>query len=427
MPTGVSTLSSGTSPSDAGRYVNDRLIARSELHLRFAEMADDRPLKQGMSKTAYFIRYERTEIPMAPITEGVTPQETGLSITEKSVTPDEWGLYIALTDVVTLTTQHPVLNEAIKLIGDAIARVEESTIVDVLSGGTNVQYWDGSRANRAAITANDTFTQAVFARIVATLRDLGTPEKDGTFFHCVLGPQVEADILTQSSVGGNQTFVNFAQLNAQAAKLDPMTRGVVGAWLGLKLFRSNFIPKFVLIAGGAIPSVAASVGAGALAGTVFYKFTRKDVKRGFEEAISAEANTVMGGNNTLTFTAPAASGFVYMVYAGTVTGDSNLKLAISNISPGVAVQLLAVPAAGANPPSTPPNGFNVHPIYVFGEESLDWVPLDGMSTQGMVTPKGPSDSDPLAQRRKAGSKFMAKAGRRDDNRILRCEMASAFG
>ena len=44
MPTGVSTLSSGTSPSDAGRYVNDRLIQRSELHLRFASMADDRPL-----------------------------------------------------------------------------------------------------------------------------------------------------------------------------------------------------------------------------------------------------------------------------------------------------------------------------------------------------------------------------------------------
>lgn len=433
MPVSSANISSGTSPSDAGRYVADRLIERSELHHMFPQMLEDRPLPTGMSKTAFFIRYERTDIPLTPLSEGVTPAETPFSITEKSVTVDEWGMYITLTDVVVLTTQHPVLNEGIKLVGDAIARIIDSQIVAVLLAGTQVQYFDGSGtpANRAAITTSHVFNKAVFAKAIASLRDLGTPEKDGTYFWAVLGPQVEADILNDSSIGGTQTWVNFDTLNAMSGKVDKLEKGVVGAWLGIKLYRTNFIPKFVAITG---ITPTATTG-GSLSGTVFYKVTRLSTQRGFEEGIQAEANVAMAANTRLQFTMPSTvpSGgstggtFVYNVYAGTVTGDSNLKLAIQNAPASSVVNLDSVPSSGANPPAAAPTGgATAHPVFIFGEEAGDWVPLDGLSTKGLVTPPGAQDSDPLAQRRKAGSKFMAKAGIRDQNRLLRIELGSAF-
>lgn len=421
MPTGSSSLSSGTSPTDSGRWVDDKLIVRSNLLHRFPQMAEDRTLPSGMSKTAYFIQYTRTDQPMAPLTEGSTPSETSMSITEKNVVPDQWGLFIALTDVVVLTTKHPVLNEAVNLIGDAVARVEDASIVEVLNAGTNVQYWDGSRATRGAVTATDTFKKEVLAKALATLRDAGAYERDGTFFHALVGPQVEADIFTEASLSGN--WSSYASLHAAAGKLDPMEKGVVGAWYGMKVLRTNFIPKFTRIATVSAPTPGAG---GSLSGTVYFKVTRKSTQRGFEEDIQVEGSQAMGGNNRLPFVFPATSGYVYNVYAGSATGDVNLKLAASNQLPSATYNLDALPSSGATPPATPAASVTVHPVYIFGKECLDWVPLNGMSLKSLITPAGPSDSDPLAQRRKVGSKYMAKAGIRQPLMLLRVELASNY-
>jgi hypothetical protein len=52
--------------------------------------------------------------------------------------------------------------------------------------------------------------------------------------------------------------------------------------------------------------------------------------------------------------------------------------------------------------------------------------LNGMSLQTFTTPKGASDSDPIAQRRKVGAKYMRKTFILDNNYIERFETSSSL-
>lgn len=413
MPVGSSTTA-----NDAGKFIQDALIARSELLHRIPQFLESVSLPEGNGKTANFIKYNRTEVPVAPLTEGETPDETPFTVSTQSVVTDQWGMYIGLTDVITVTTKHPVLNEALDLVADAMARVMDHTIFDVIMAGTNKQYFDGSRANRGAITAADVFDASVFNKARADMNDLAVPGRDGDIFIAVMGPAVEADFLAETATVGG-----FVAAQQASGKLDKLEKGVVGTWLGFKVVRTNFIPKFTKIA--TFTSIVAGAG-GALSGTVYYKVTRKNLQRGFEEDIQAEGNTAMGGNNRLAFTAPATAAYVYNIYAGTVTGDSNLYRAKENLAASGVYNLDAVPTSGTNPPATPPTGVTVHPVILIGAKAMDYVKQDGMGMESMITPKGPSDSDPLSQRRKVGSKWMGKSGIRDNDRVKVVELASSF-
>ncbi|UOF77409.1 major capsid protein [Caudoviricetes sp.] len=418
-------MNTTTFAKDIGKYVNDKLVSLAELSIVLPQFFEKRSLPQGNGKTAYFIQYQRADLQMIPLTEGTPPAESTFSVTERTVTCDQFGLYFALTDVSVLTTKHPVFNETMKLMADAVSRIENALAADALSYSTNRQYWDGSRANRGAITATDYINATVLNKARATLLDAGVPTREGELFVAVMGPQVQADILAESA-GTNIT--NFATLQGQSGNIAKIERGTVGVWLGFKIVRTNLIPKFTRqtitmtgVAGAAGGSLSAST-------TYYYKVVRKSTQRGFGEDIAVEASQATGaGQGTINMTTPAGAGYLYDIYFGSATGDANLFLYASNVAPATQASITSVPANTAQPvPATPGAGVTVHPTYVFGAEACDEVPLDGSNMQGMVTPATPSYSDPLVQVRKMGAKWMTKRAIRDNTRLLVVECASRF-
>lgn len=409
-------IGSSTLTNDQGKYIQDELIERSEQLHRLPQFARKVPLAAGNGKVAEFIKYNRTDVPVDKLSEGVTPAETAFTISRQTITVDQWGLYITLTDVAEVTTKHPVLNEALDLVADAIARCQDYNLAEVLNAGTNKQFWEGSRANRGAITATDTFNADVFTQARVDLNKKGAPGYSGDMFVIVVGPQVEGDIISETA---SNSFISMAnQQDGEALK-----KGKIGKWLGFDIIRSNFMPVFTRLTFGG--TITATTG-GSLSGTVYYKVTRKDTTRGFEEDIAVEANTVMGANTRLQIVAPSTSGYVYNVYAGSVTGDANLYLAKENLAPSATYNLDSLPGSGTTAPATPAAGVVVHPLYIFASKSVDWVELNGMAMDAGITPKGRSDSDPLQQRRRVGSKYMSKAGIRDQDRMKVVELASSF-
>lgn len=407
--------------NDQNRWVADKLISRSMQIHKFPQLCEDVELEDGNGKTANFITYNRTDIPQGPLSEGVTPVETPMTISNTSVTIDQWGLYITLTDVGIFTTKHPLLNAAIELLADAIARVQDFTICDVFNfGSTNKQYWDGTRADRSAITGTDVFKKEVFLKAAVTLRNGGAGERNGDFFIAVLDPNVEADVVNETN---GSSFTGYSLLQSHSGKVDKVEKGTAGAWLGFQLIRTNFIPNFKRFTFGG--TATANTG-GALTGTVYYKVIRRSTQRGFAEEISVEANVVMGANTRLTFAFVATASFAYDVYTGTSTGDSNLRLTIQGATPGSSVNVDAVPTSGDVAPTTPASGVTVHPIYMLGREAANWVKASPLTQKGLVTQPSPSDSDPLVQRRKVGSKYGAKAGIRRQFAMLIVEVASNF-
>jgi len=374
------------------------------------------PMPDGSGTTVTMVKYARLSLPMAPLSpEGQTPNSTPMSPSTQQATVDEWGMWVAFTTKALITTQHPILNISLKLLGEAMGLTTEYNLHEMMARATNRQYADG-RANRAAIVAGDYITAQMMVRARVGFEGNGATPRGGNIYAAVTDPYVLGDIQMDSGTNG------WAAVHQYSGDVSALEKGVAGRWLGFQWYSSNFFPVLTRLA--AINDTPTT--GGSLSGTVYFKWTRRGTARGFEETIGVEDSTVMGGNTRLQFPTPSDAGYVYNLYAGSVTGDSNLFIAAQNVLPSTTVNLDVLPTSGLTPPETPPNAVPVHLIYFFGNDFFDTVELNQNSMTPTATRGGATDSDPLGQRRTAGCKWNTKPSIRDQARGKVLEVSTRF-
>lgn len=457
---------STTTSTDQEKFVTAELIRRSMLRLVTASVCDKVKQAKGTGKVAHFIRYKRMFVPLGTLTEGVAPGNSTFEVDEVTVTLDQYGDVIRMSDVVQLTTLHPVLQQAIELLADNAQRVIDREIQIVWFAGTNIQYGDSSVTSRRTVTAAMKISNTIIQRARITLVDTGVAPRTGpsapnagrvkvggadsaksingsNHYLAICGPQVMGDVQDSSTSFGSWVSAMVYQGKQELYNCE------VGLWLGCRWVETNFIPKFTMLGsttaavvsglafGTNTPVVTAVTTGGSLtsATTYFYKVTRKSLLRGFEEDISvahSTASTATGDNESFTFNFTGlTAGYVFNLYFDTVqaggTGtDATMRLVSENIAVGTTVTVTAVPTTGAFPPDNVNTTLTptIHPVYFIGKEMCNWVGLQELSTP--MSKPGATTSDPLDQIRTVGYKFMAKAVIVDQTRLLRVEVASGY-
>lgn len=457
----MAAISNSTVTNDQRKFLASKLLQRSFLKLVCVSVCSKVQMEKGAGLTAHFVRYERMNVPLTALTEGVTPTESSFSLSTINVTLDQWGDLLIFTDIVQLTAAHPVVQEGVRLMADNAARVMDREVQIVWLAGTNIQYGDSTVTTRRTITTSMTITNTIIQKARITMENNGVPPRDGpemedakaqqakgsiygtNTFVAITDPEIHADILTTSTSFG--TFASVQTYNA-ATKLYNYE---VGTWLNLRWVVTNFIPKFRILGGttaavvsgnafGTNTPVVTAVGTGGTltsATTYFYKVTRKSLLRGFEEDISIAHSTSSGGaGNDESFTfnfSSLTAGYVYNLYfdsvqAGGTGTDATLFLHTANIAVGTTVTVTAVVTSGTNPPDnvnttgTPV----IHLVYIHGAESCAWVGLQNLEV--MMSKDGATTDDPLNQRRTLAYKFMGKSIIKNQERLLRLELPSVY-
>lgn len=449
-----------TTSSDQEKMLAAQLLKRSAFKLVAASLCEKVNMTHGTGLTANFVRYKRMNVPLVALTEGTDPANSSFSLETATVTLDQWGDVITITDQAQLTTKHPLIQQCIELLSDNAARVMDREVQIVWLAGTNVQYGDGSVTTRRTVTAAMKLSDAVIHKARITLVNAGTPPRGGpaqdakqveakgnvnggNAYVGVCSPEVIADIMATSTSLG--TFAATSMYASQKA----LYNAEVGTWLGVRWVETNFIPKFVML--GNTTAAVASTGSAGITGlvitavngggslnsavTYFYKITRIDLLRGFEEAISiahSTASEAAGDNESFTFAWPSTAGFVYNVYFDTVqtggTGtDATLKLSTTatRAAAGTTSTVTAVGTGATAPDNVNTTGTpNIHPVFLFGAEACSWVGF--YNIQVMVTKDESIIGNVLKLKRAIGYKFFGKAMIRDQNRILRVEVASTY-
>lgn len=442
--------------SDQHKMLASKLIQRSMLKLVAASLCDKMPMEKGAGLTAYFIRYKRMNVPVAPLTEGSDPSSSSFDIDGVNVTLDQWGDLLNVTDVAILATEHDIVEQVLKLLSDNAQRVIDREVQIVWLSGTNIIYGDGSVSARSSITATMKLTDQLITLARITMSDAGAPPRGGPSdyrvdsggdlrankkYVAVAGPQVIGDIQQPGTVLGS--WVSVATYNNASA----LYNSEQGEWLGLKWIETNFIPKFTLL--GNNTAAVADGGSGGVTGlvvnplsgsgsltastTYFWKLARKDLLRGFEEAITIAHSTATGvSEENMEFTMPSTAGYVYVLYFDTVQGggtgtDATLGRVANNLAAGATYSVAAVPAAtNTAPPNIIGDGTvaTVHPIYIHGDETTNWVGLQNLEM--MQTEDKAAPGNLLKLNRWFSYKFMAKAMIRDQTRLLRLEVAASY-
>jgi N4-gp56 family major capsid protein len=142
------TVYGDISPRTAA-YAEKELLKRGLPYLVLEKFGQSKPLPERSSRVIKFRRYSAlTNTPVA-LTEGVTPAGQTLTSTDVTLSLNQYGDKVGITDVILDTHEDPVLDEAITLIGEQAAQMIEIMRFGVLRAGTSVQYANG--AARAAV------------------------------------------------------------------------------------------------------------------------------------------------------------------------------------------------------------------------------------------------------------------------------------
>jgi N4-gp56 family major capsid protein len=150
------------------------MLKRAMPYLHLEKFGQTYPLPTNSTQTAKFRRYflqgatgaagpngggvngagSPFFIPVAtvPLVEGVTPQGSSLANQDYTVTLQQYGDYITITDVIEDTHTDNILQQATDILGEQAAVTVETLRYNVLVAGVNV--WYGNKvANRAAVAS----------------------------------------------------------------------------------------------------------------------------------------------------------------------------------------------------------------------------------------------------------------------------------
>lgn len=143
--TNLSVLPPGTQA-----FYDRNLLSRAQpndVHGRFGQK---RPVPKNSGNQIKFRRYSQLAAATTALVEGVTPSGSALSVTDVTSTLQQYGDFVTLTDLVSMTNQDPVVTEATDVLGDQAGTTIDIVRRDVLVAGSNVAYASGV-ANRLAL------------------------------------------------------------------------------------------------------------------------------------------------------------------------------------------------------------------------------------------------------------------------------------
>lgn len=179
-------------------FYSDYLIQLVEGKLVHDQFGQKRNIPSGNGKTVEFRQFTPLSKITEALVEGVTPDGQALDTSTITATVKQYGGYVVITDLLDLTAIDNIKSEATQLIGSQAGRSLDTVVREVLNGGTNVQYHEGERANRAALTAADTLTVKAVRAAVRTLKRQNAETINGNYVG-IIHPDVAFDLMSDDA------------------------------------------------------------------------------------------------------------------------------------------------------------------------------------------------------------------------------------
>ena len=121
------------------------------------------------------------------LSEGTRIKTQAMSLTQSSITVNEWGNAIGFSEALLQASFFDQLAAASMLLGRDLAIVLDLALRDIAVTGINIVYSNG-KATRGAMTAADTFNTRAIKDAVEVLETNNAPKWMGDHYICFLHP-----------------------------------------------------------------------------------------------------------------------------------------------------------------------------------------------------------------------------------------------
>lgn len=188
----MNTTSTASLSPEMKTFYDKDLLRNAKPVLVHNQFGQKRNIPKNGGKTIEFRKFSPLPKALTALTEGVTPDGKQLTVTNLTATVSQYGDYVALTDVLQLTTFDPVLVETNKLLGAQAGETLDSLTANMLNAGTNVQYANG-KLSRTTLADGDVLTVEEIKKAVRTLKNNKAKKINGSYV-AIIHPDVSYDL-----------------------------------------------------------------------------------------------------------------------------------------------------------------------------------------------------------------------------------------
>lgn len=162
------TALGGLSP-ELYTYYDRNLLARLLPNLLYVSFGQLRQMPRNEGQIVNFRRFSALAQAITPLTEGVTPGNETLVMTQVTAQPLQFGSYVEISDILDMTAPDPVLTEAGQLLAEQAAQSIEVVTRDILVAGTTVQYAAG-QGGRSSVAVTNNLNVTEIRKAVRTMQ-----------------------------------------------------------------------------------------------------------------------------------------------------------------------------------------------------------------------------------------------------------------
>lgn len=185
-------------------YYDKKLLARlipNFIHFQFGQK---RPIPRNGGKTIQFRKFASLLAATTPLTEGVTPTGSNISISEVFATVAQYGNFVEVSDVLDMVAIDPVLDEMADVLGEQASDTLDIITRDIISNNQNIQN-AANRANVNLIASTDKLTVEEIRKAVRNLKNgKSKPMADG-YYVAIVHPNSTFDLQADNA------WINAAQ------------------------------------------------------------------------------------------------------------------------------------------------------------------------------------------------------------------------
>jgi len=447
---------SPTFSADISNFIQKKtlpLVQRQLIAYQFGEKLR-LPKNRGTVYTAS--RYDRINLPFAPLSEGIPPVGESLVLVQVNAVAQQWGDTVTVTDVADFTIDHPLFKKAIELVAMQMSETLERNTFNNLMAGTQINYVN-TRGTRANLVSTDVLNPHEINRVYGSLVTIGAPLFNGQLEEDAKIDAGKPAMASKDPRGAEHFVAMIHPLVAQDMRENPtvvtawsrsdinrLYNNELGEWGGMRFAQSNMIPYFT---GVTAPTTAANTtngsyatsttGGSLAAGTYYLVITGSVTQNGYEQRISLTSGAItVGGSGfgSIVVTTPSVAGYTWNVYLDTAASPAHLGTTSGGpnsgplagqavlLTGGTAYTITSVGSARV-PPAAPAAGVTVFPTFIFGKGAYGQVVLDDPKFSYL---SGGDKADPLNQLRVCGWKAFYGTILLNQNFFARIESSSAF-
>ncbi len=147
-------------------YAAVEMLKRGMPYMCLEKFGQSKPLPANKTLSMIFRRYESLPLATTPLQEGVTPVSKKLTATDVTMTLQQYGDLVEITDVIADTHEDPVFQEAQNVTGEQAAKTVETLRYGVLKACANRFYANGT----ARSDVNTTITLGKQRKVTRALK-----------------------------------------------------------------------------------------------------------------------------------------------------------------------------------------------------------------------------------------------------------------